>query len=128
MIKKKRIGKYGVSPKKERTLGGVTYMSKLEMQYRAKTFSDYERFSKQVEKLGWVYSDPFVKFYASATLFNDCLYFSCKFDNSKGNNPKYRFSNVDEGDSLIFNISNSANAFKGAIDFATTQIEKCQEK
>lgn len=32
---KKRIGKYGVSAKKDRTLAGVTYMSKLEMQYRA---------------------------------------------------------------------------------------------
>lgn len=30
-----RRGKYNVSPKKERTLAGVTYMSKLEMQYRA---------------------------------------------------------------------------------------------
>lgn len=100
----------------------------IEFAVRAKTFNDYERFSKQVEKLGWQYSDPFVKFYASALLCHDCLYFSCKFDNSKGNNPKYRFSNVDEDDGLIFNISNSANAFKSAIDFAKTQINKCQKK
>lgn len=31
----KRRGKYNVSSKKDRTLAGVTYMSKLEMQYRA---------------------------------------------------------------------------------------------
>lgn len=33
---KKRFGKYGVAPKRDRTLKGTTYMSKLEMNYRKK--------------------------------------------------------------------------------------------
>jgi len=32
--KPKRVSKYGVAPKKERTYKGVVYMSKLEMDYR----------------------------------------------------------------------------------------------
>lgn len=32
--KTKRVGKYGVAPKKDRTYKGVTYMSKLEMDYK----------------------------------------------------------------------------------------------
>ena len=100
----------------------------IEFAVRAKSFEDYSRFAKEVNKLGWIYQDPFVKFYPSALLCHDCLFFATKFDNARSNTPKYRFSNVDEGDGLIFNISNSANAFKSAIDFAKTQIDKCQKK
>lgn len=96
-----------------------------EFAVRAKDFATYQKFAKKVNTQGWVYADHFIKFFESAMLFNDCLYFSNKFDGYFGERtPKYRFSNVNDDEvTLIFNLD-SKTGFEQAVLYAYNQYAK----
>lgn len=97
----------------------------IEFAVRSKDFATYQKFAIEINKQGWIYADHFVKFFPSAMMFNDCLYFSNIFDGYNGvRSPKYRFSNVDDdGVTIIFNLD-TATGFEQAVLYAYKQYGK----